>query len=218
MMKALIIIPTLALFILNLADGAPTKTRNVYSEKGAYAGISWKEKEDCPESRMYFQECKTVSNVQADGKPETSEGSCVVHYDRFYDCSNNGVKHANVRMDIADDEAPPSATVAISNDLKSGSISSTYPAIIYKESCKKECVTNPDEPTHCWTTDCKAISEKKTKVTFNAKLVGTGEIHEEALGPARTATISIALTAKNGTPMPVPSNAQISGYMYRKSN
>jgi hypothetical protein len=217
-MKALIIIPILALLILNLADGAPAKTRNVYSEKGAYAGISWKEKEDCPECRMYFQECKTVSKVQEDGKPETSEGSCVVFYDRFYDCSKNGVKHTSIPLDIADDEAPPSATVAISNDLKSGSILSTYPAIIYKDYCGIECVTNPGESMHCWTPDCKVITEKKTKLTFKAKLVGTGGIYPEALGTTRAATISIALTAKNGTPMPIPSNAQISGYMYRKSN
>jgi hypothetical protein len=183
MMKALI--PTLALLILNQANGAQNKKDN-----GALAGVEWVE-EGCDDwshkSTLYFW---AASQVETSNKP-----SITFSYSRWHDCSSDGA--IQTYFDSYDKET--STKVVIPKNLKGGSVLSTFQAPIqiakYRICGSDGCDTgNPEE-----------ISSEETKVTLRATFVGTGEVNPGGeRGPSREATVSIVLTAKDGTPLQVP--------------
>lgn len=167
-MKALI--PALSLLILNLTDGAAlTKEKYVYSGKNVYASINWPD-EDCKRwtdgdyaSTASFSAAEEVSKVRDDGKPETSKHSYVdAWYDTYYDCDDTGYKRKWVTF--WNEETP---TVAIKDNLKSASVSSTGQGWVTYEHCTYAC------DVECSYT-CDYTIPESVAVTLTATVVATG--------------------------------------------
>jgi hypothetical protein len=191
MMKTLI--PTLALLILNLADGAP-----ITKSKGALAYFEWDE-EGC-ENWSSMVDTTSIMNLWA-AKVEKSRRPSISFYYSHWECNGDSATHTYV--DSYDKKT--STTVVISNNLESGSVSSTFQAPISIDKYRIEC------------DDCDPeYSSEETEVTLQATFVGTGDVYAGAEGPSRVSTVSIALTATNGTPMLVPSG--VSGSIYYNGN
>jgi hypothetical protein len=203
MMKALIIIPTIALLIINLADGAST-TKGVMMPY-----FEWDE-QGCPnliDDKLFQPGTSSNMKLYAISDGTSGKTSISFHYSHWK-CKSDSIA-TQTYVDSHDQET--STTVVVSKDLKKGSVSSTFQAPI----SINEYRLNRDGSVKL-----VPISRKDTTVTIKATLVGTGDIYTDDAteSPARAATVSIALTAQNGTPMPVPSDAHISDYMYRKDN
>jgi hypothetical protein len=152
-MKALV--PMLALLILNLADGAPTKNEYWSYGNGAIANINWYEPGCDMESSTGFGAGNYVTKDS--GTTQTTAGSYVNQdYEHYYDCSGNKATHTYVHID---DDATPSMSVVISKNLKCASVSATFPAWIETSRCVMEYKTdtyeNGQTTKSCYPMDCK---------------------------------------------------------------
>jgi hypothetical protein len=174
MMKALI--PSLALLILNLADGAPTKTKYVLKGYGASAYFNWQEEGCDYGSYVGLSAEDNVSKVQSNGKPETTTREMVdMWYEHWYDCSSDSVTHTFLSID----DATPTS-VDIKTNLKSASMSSTFRALVVTQDCGFACDTyecgddGGETCTYCYPvcTEEGSVS-KEAEVTVEATLVGT---------------------------------------------
>jgi hypothetical protein len=225
MMQALI--PALALLILNLAEGAPIKYK--FYGYGANAQISWQEEGCDYGSYVYFDAGESVSKVQANGKPETSKyPSVYTYYERWYDCSDDRATHTYLYTDY---DASPSASVAIKK-LESASVSSTFGAFLVTESCGIECESFEEDGetyTYCHPV-CEQVSVERAEVTLQATFVGTGNAYTSTYrssnrfpngfsrskysGRTRDATVSVIAFTVDGTPIAIPSDAEMYASIY----
>jgi hypothetical protein len=209
MMKALIVIPTITLLILNLADGAPAP------KKGVSTYFEWQEDgcEKWPVDTLDPDELGTLSNANlvAESNDETGEITQMEFVYELWKCTP-GEKATNTHFS-RNPETSTTTSVVVSDSLKEGSFNSTFFATIFIDEFRfgKDAYYKR--------------SQKQTEVNIQATFVGTGGIYTltqkvpyTSQGPARDATFSFSLTAKDGTLMPVPpaSVAQNSGYMYRR--
>jgi hypothetical protein len=234
MMQALI--PAIALFILNLADGAPVKYK--FNGYGANAQFYWQENACDYGSYVDLFAGESVSKVQANGKPETSTSPNVyTYFERWYDCSNDSATHTYLYS--RDYGATPSASVAIvgKNKLESASVSSTFEAYIVTDVCVIDCGTyeeGGETYTYCYPGNCTTLSFDLVEVDLQAKFVGTGiayksSSHSNSRGPygsfrskytgtSRDATVSAFSLTVDDTPIPIPSNAEKYASIYTSTS
>jgi hypothetical protein len=225
MMQALM--PTLALLILNLAEGAPIKYK--FNGYGANAQIYWQEDGCDYGSFIDLNAGESVSKVQANGKPETSKSPSVyTYYERWYDCSSDSATHTYLYMDY---DASPSTSIAIKK-LESASVSSTFGAFIVTENCVIECGSYEEDGetyTYCYPV-CKQVSVEKAEVTLQATFVGTGNAYTSTYrsnnrdpngfsrykysGRSRDATLSVIAFAVDDTTITIPSDAEMYASIY----
>jgi hypothetical protein len=213
MLKALIVIPTITMLILNLADGAPT------TEKGVSTYFEWYEvgcdtwPVDMIDPDDQYLGTRSNANLVASSKDKTGEITQMEFVYELWKCTP-GSKATRLYFDRYN-ETSKTTSVVVSENLQNGLFNSTFRALL-----------SIDEYWFGKGSPCKK-TQKQTEVNIQATFVSTGGIFNRSVegeGPARGATVSFRLTAKDGTRMPVPPAsygcpedcAQNSAWMFRR--